>query len=44
MTLEFVFNELKKGTITLDDTFAISEYLAQGRGAVARIDHVRSPA
>jgi D-alanyl-D-alanine carboxypeptidase (penicillin-binding protein 5/6) len=33
MTLEFVFNELKKGTITLDDTFVISENAWRKGGA-----------
>jgi serine-type D-Ala-D-Ala carboxypeptidase (penicillin-binding protein 5/6) len=33
MTLEFVFNELKKGTIKLDDTFVISENAWRKGGA-----------
>jgi serine-type D-Ala-D-Ala carboxypeptidase (penicillin-binding protein 5/6) len=33
MTLEFVFNELKKGTIKLDDTFTISENAWRKGGA-----------
>jgi len=33
MTLEFIFNELKKGTVKLDDTFTISENAWRKGGA-----------
>jgi D-alanyl-D-alanine carboxypeptidase (penicillin-binding protein 5/6) len=35
MTIEVLFNELKQGRLTLDDTFAVSEYAWRKGGAAA---------
>ena len=42
MTMEVVFNAIKSGRMTLDDTFVVSENAwRNGRRAVGNVDHVR---
>ncbi len=41
MTMEVVFNAIKSGRMTLDDTFVVSENAWRTGGAPSGVDHVR---